>query len=57
MLVLTRKEYERIMIGDQIVITVLQIGKGKIRVGIDAPEGVAILRDELTERPTRREAE
>lgn len=47
MLVLSRKINERIRIGPNIVITVVQIAAGKVRIGIDAPRDVAILRDEL----------
>lgn len=55
MLVLTRKMGERIMIGDGIVITVLQIGPNKVRIGIDAPAGVTILREELLPPPQKKE--
>ena len=50
MLVLTRKVGERIRIGDEIVIKVVDVDKGKIRIGIDAPENVSILRMEVYER-------
>ena len=47
MLVLTRKTGERILIGDDIVITILD-GRGDgIRIGIDAPKGVKIQREEV----------
>lgn len=49
MLVLTRKPGEQIMIGDGIVITVLD-GKGDgVRLGIEAPRGVSIQRKEVIE--------
>jgi len=47
MLVLSRKCGEKVIIDDQIVITVTQIGNGKVRIGIEAPENVSILRGEL----------
>ncbi len=47
MLVLSRKEAERIRLGDDIVITVVRIGGDKVRIGIDAPKEVLVLRDEL----------
>ena len=47
MLILTRKEGSRVKIGDKIWLTVIQIGRGKVRIGIDAPAGVVILREEL----------
>lgn len=47
MLVLSRLAGERIMIGDDIIIEVRDIGRGKVRLGIDAPKDVLILRSEL----------
>ena len=47
MLVLSRKLGEKIYIGDNIVITVVDIDRGKIRLGIEAPRDVAIYRQEL----------
>ncbi|TWU25517.1 carbon storage regulator [Bythopirellula polymerisocia] len=47
MLVLSRKEAERIRLGDDIVITVVRIGGDKVRIGIEAPKDVLVLRDEL----------
>ena len=47
MLVLTRNEGERILIGPDIVMTVVRIGQGRVRLGIDAPENVLVLRSEL----------
>jgi carbon storage regulator len=49
MLVLTRKPGEKIQVGDDITITVLAINGGKIRLGIDAPDDVVIVRHELLE--------
>lgn len=47
MLVLSRRLGERIFIGDNIVITVVDIDRGKIRLGIEAPKDVPIYREEL----------
>ena len=47
MLVLSRKLGEKIFIGDHICITVVDIDRGKIRLGIEAPRDVAIYRQEL----------
>lgn len=47
MLVLTRKVNEEILIGDQIRIKVVDIGAGRIRLGITAPRNVTVLRDEV----------
>ncbi|MEW6441370.1 MAG: carbon storage regulator CsrA [bacterium] len=50
MLVLTRKSGEGIWIGDNIQIRVLEIREGQVRLGITAPEGKGIYREELYER-------
>ncbi|WP_415854030.1 carbon storage regulator [Sinomonas sp. G460-2] len=48
MLVLTRKPGQKIMVGDSIVITVLEDkGEAGIRIGIDAPRDVSIKREEI----------
>lgn len=47
MLVLSRKLGEKITIGEGIVITVVDIDRGKIRLGIEAPRDVPIYRNEL----------
>ena len=49
MLVLSRKLNQQIRIGDDIVITVLQIVRGSTRIGIDAPQDVKIVRVELVD--------
>jgi len=46
-LVLTRKVGERILVGDDIVITVLDSRGDGVRIGIDAPRGVKIQREEV----------
>ncbi len=47
MLVLSRKESERIKLGDSIVITVVRLSNDKVRLGIQAPRDMVVLRDEL----------
>lgn len=47
MLVLSRKLGEKIFIGENICITVVDVDRNKIRLGIEAPPSVAILRQEL----------
>ena len=47
MLVLSRKESERIRLGDSIVITVVRVSGDKVRLGIEAPADVLVLREEL----------
>jgi carbon storage regulator len=46
-LVLTRKRGERILIGDDIVVTILESKGDAIRIGVDAPAGVRIQRHEV----------
>jgi len=54
MLVLSRRENERIRLGDGIVVTILDIARDRVRVGIEAPADVVVLRDELSRRPSNR---
>lgn len=47
MLVLSRKEREVIQIGDDIKVTIVRIGRSVARIGIEAPQGIRVLRGEL----------
>jgi len=47
MLVLARKVGQRIFIGDDIVITIVETSNGKVRIGVDAPKSVKVFREEL----------
>jgi carbon storage regulator len=47
MLVLTRKLMEKLFIGDDICVTVVRLDGGQVRLGIDAPREVAVVRAEL----------
>jgi len=49
MLVLARKLDESIVIGDDITIKVISIDKGVVKLGIDAPSNISIVRNELLE--------
>jgi carbon storage regulator len=53
MLVLSRKRGERILLGEDIVITVVEIDRGKVRLGIQAPRSLAVYREEIAPRDTR----
>ncbi len=64
MLVLSRKRDEQIIIGDSIVITVVEIRGDKVRLGIEAPMDVPVHRREVydairhtTEQPQQNESE
>ncbi len=48
MLVLTRKQGEGILIGGDIAVTVISIDGDKVRIGIQAPKNVRVIREELT---------
>ena len=50
MLVLSRKVGERLLIGDQIAITVVRIQGGGVRIGVEAPAHLAVVREELKEK-------
>lgn len=47
MLVLTRRTEESVVIGDNIIVTILGVEGEKVKIGIDAPRDVTILRREL----------
>ena len=47
MLVLSRKERERIRLGGDIVITVVRLSGDRVRLGIEAPSDLVVLREEL----------
>ena len=59
MLVLSRKTGERILIGDDVAITVVRIGPNSVRIGIEAPRSMNIVREELCDfgEPTKSEQE
>jgi carbon storage regulator len=48
MLVLSRKLGEKIVIGDNIVVTVVKIDRNQIRLGIEAPHEVPVYREEIS---------
>ena len=54
MLVLSRKQTERIKLGDSIVVTVVRVSGDKVRLGIEAPPDIVVLRDELDPKEPRK---
>ncbi|MCH2210215.1 MAG: carbon storage regulator CsrA [Fuerstiella sp.] len=56
MLVLSRKKDEKIVIGENITLMVIEIRGDKVRLGIDAPRDVAVHREEVFDA-IRRESE
>jgi carbon storage regulator len=49
MLVLSRKESQQIRLGDSIILTIVRLTGDRVRLGIEAPDDVVILREELDE--------
>jgi carbon storage regulator len=47
MLVLSRKVNEKIMVGNDIVITIVKIDRNQIRIGIEAPHHIPVYREEI----------
>lgn len=47
MLVLSRKQNQRIRVGESVVVTVVRVSGDKVRLGIEAPESMRVLREEL----------
>ena len=54
MLVITRKAGDRVQIGDDITVTLLEITGSSVRLGIDAPAEVAVYRHEILARRSRK---
>ena len=55
MLVLTRRLYETLMIGDNVTVTVLDIKDGRIRLGVNAPRDIVVNREEICEKTRRKD--
>jgi carbon storage regulator len=49
MLVLTRRSGQSILVGDDIVVTILELGRDQVRIGIRAPRSVSVHREEVYE--------
>jgi carbon storage regulator len=47
MLILTRRPGERVVIGDEVLVTVMSVSGHTVRLGISAPQGVPIYREEI----------
>ncbi len=50
MLILTRKVGERLIIGDDIAVTILSVKGNQVRVGVQAPTSIAVHREEIYDR-------
>jgi carbon storage regulator CsrA len=53
MLVLTRKVKEQIRIGENVVVTIVQVRGKTVRVGIEAPKNVRVVRAEIGDQPAK----
>lgn len=49
MLVVSRKVGERILIGDKVAVTIVKISGGAVRIGVEAPPEMAVMRQELAD--------
>jgi carbon storage regulator len=53
MLILTRRVGESLVVGDEVIVTVLSVKGNQVRIGIAAPRNVAVHREEIYERVQR----
>jgi carbon storage regulator len=54
MLILTRRPTQTVTIGNEITVTVLEIRGRQVRIGVDAPRNIAVLREEIVENSKAR---
>lgn len=57
MLILTRQVLESLLIGDDVVVKVLGVKGNQVRIGIDAPDDVDVVREELLDRGKKTDPE
>lgn len=57
MLVLSRKQNEKIIINHDVVVTVVRIDRNQVRIGISAPDNVPIFREEIANESRKPEPE
>ena len=50
MLVLSRKVGEKILIGDNISVTVVRVAQGMVRIGVEAPNNLPVVREEIKDQ-------
>jgi carbon storage regulator len=55
MLILTRRQAETLVIGDNVTVTVLEIQGGRVRLGVNAPRDIVVNREELCEKTRRKD--
>lgn len=54
MLVITRKVNESFLVGDNVKITIVKTDRGNVRIGIEAPKDVPVVRTEIQGKPAKR---
>ena len=54
MLILTRRPTQTVTIGKDVTVTILEIRGRQVRIGVTAPRDIAVLREEITEKPRPR---
>jgi len=47
MLIITRRPGEKVMLGDDVVVEVIEVSGSSVRIGIDAPKSVPVYREEI----------
>jgi carbon storage regulator len=57
MLILTRRVGETLVIGNDVTVTVVAVNGNQVRIGVNAPQDVAVHREEVYERTTQEKAE
>jgi carbon storage regulator len=57
MLILSRKEAEKVYLGNDIVLTIIRVAGDKVRIGIEAPNNVRVLRNELQKLDEQKEVQ
>jgi len=55
MLVLSRKVGEKILIGDNISVTVVRVAQGIVRIGVEAPQNLPVVREEIKDQMRERQ--
>jgi len=56
MLILTRRVNEKLMVGDDVTVTVLSISGNQVRIGVNAPRHVPVHREEIYDKVKRQES-
>ncbi len=56
-MVLSRKVGEKILVGDDVAITVVRVAQGAVRIGVEAPDDMVIVREEIRAASKKAQAE